>query len=144
MSTDPVVALLAKQSKSRLRQMQREIEDQLDGLKIQGELVARALAEKGEPARNGSGSKPGTGGSGNNKREMFLDIIGSRPDHLWRPADMRAALKERGVESESAAIRVMLRRMGEAGLIERGPGNEGWRLASKNGSVQEPLQEVDT
>ena len=142
MSVDPVVALLAKQSKNRLQAMQRQVREQIESLQAQDEMIAQALAEKGEPRHNGHNGTTKPQGQANNKRDIFKRIIASRPDHAWLPAEVRAALVAEGIESNSPAIRVMLRRMGEAGDIARGPDGNGWKLASANGSTQEPLTEA--
>src|SRR4051794_23549094 len=110
MSTDPVVAFLAKQSRNRLREMQGEIREQIASLKSQDEMVARALAEKGELANapnEAASPKPAAPG---NKRALYLDIMATRPDHAWLPAEIRERLASLGMESNSPAIRVMLRR----------------------------------
>jgi hypothetical protein len=144
MPVDPVVALLAKQSKNRLQTMQRQVRDQIESLQAQDEMIAQALAEKGQPGTDAQNGTPKAQGRPSNKRDVFKKIIASRPDHAWLPAEMRDALAAEGIESNSPAIRVMLRRMGEAGEIERGPDGTGWKLklASANGSTQESLTEA--
>lgn len=135
MSLDPVVALLAKQSVTRLREMESEIRHQIDSLRFQHDLVHRALQGKAQPSvvepvrPSRSEAQPQRG-----KRANFREVLNTRPEHEWLPAEVRAELIERGVEVSSAAVRVMLRRMGENHEVVRT--ERGWKLSSRNGSEE--------
>lgn len=144
MTQDPVVALLTRQSASRLREMSAEIHGQLESLRFQYELVNRALAEKRrftESARTGD-VPPNSTQARHTKRAIFHEILSSKPDYPWTPSEILASLEAREIESNGAAVRVMLRRMAKDGEVERGPGGYGWMLASANGSRQESLTEA--
>jgi len=141
--TTAIVSLLAKQSTSRLREMQAEVRAQLRSLEYEAELIANALAEKGQPpGSETNGAQPRVVSPRGKVRETFREIMDTKPDHVWLPAEIRTELAARGIQSTGAAIRVMLRRMAEADEVTRGPGGNGWKLASTNGSHQEPLVEA--
>jgi hypothetical protein len=142
MVLDPVVSLLAKQPTSSLRAMQDEARQHIESLRLQYELLTRAIE-----ARQASGSSDTQAAGGRvprgTKRAIFREILGTRPEHPWMPAEVRTALAMQGIESSSASIRVMLRRMVEDGEVERGNDGNGWKLASSNdadsqGSPEEP------
>jgi hypothetical protein len=134
-----VVTLLAKQSPSRLLAMQAEAREKKASLQAEEELITRALAEQGQstgPVSNKS-KLPSDSHSNREKREIFREILSTRPDHAWMPAEMRLELSKRKIESTNDAIRALLRRMAKDGEVIRGDDGTGWRLASTNGSHQE-------
>lgn len=134
MSPDPVLELLAKQSATSLRAMQDEIRLQIESLRVQYELLTRAVAAK-QPSATGAQVPRGA------KRAIFREILSTRPDHPWMPSEVRTALAMQGIESSSSAIRVMLRRMAEDEEVERGAQGVGWKLtSSESPHRQEPSE----
>ncbi len=134
---DPIVALLAKQSASRLRDMRTEVRDQIESLRFQAELIDRALADKIPPGERQRVAKPSTDNGRGSRRAIFREILGTRPDHAWKPAEIGAALTERNIQASSAAVRVMLRRMAADREVTHGADGAGWKLVSANGSPGE-------
>jgi hypothetical protein len=131
MVLDPVIALLAKQSAASLKTMQDEVRQQIESLRFQYELLGRAIEAKQTTAADGvaTGGKSVPRGA---RRGIFREVLGTRPDHPWLPSEVRTALAMQGIESTSAAIRVMLRRMVEDGEVERGEDGGGWKLVAPN------------
>jgi hypothetical protein len=128
--------------------MQAEVREQLTSLQAEDELITRALVEKGyayEANRTGGpylerDARPKRLRSP--KRAIFREILSTRPDHPWMPAEIRMALAMREIEANSAAIRALLRRMAEDGEVRRGDNGTGWRLTPANGSRRESLAEA--
>lgn len=143
---DPVVELLAKQSVARLREMDAQIEAQIADLSVQGTWVKRALAEKGQevpPATTTNGVEPErVKRRRGSKRDAIIELMQTDPGRVWLPSQVRAGLLERNIDSTVEAIRVALRRMGDDHELERGDDGNGWKLASTNGAVQQPLEEA--
>jgi len=140
MPIEPVVALLARQSRASLTTMSNEIREQIESLAVQLQLVDRAIFEKdaaARAARDSSDPVEATGASAgrSNKRAIFRDILAQRPDHDWTPGDVGAELKRRGIPANGAAVRVMLRRMAEAGEVVRTP-RGGYMLASEGNPAE--------
>ena len=133
MDMTPIVALLAKQSTKQLRDMEHEIQEQLVTLRLQHDLIQAALTAKmltpaGERDTRVAPDRRG------GRREIYLEIMSERPNHDWTPAEILAELTRRGLPSNGAAVRVMLRRMGEDGRIQRTP--HGWKLESGDPSPE--------
>jgi hypothetical protein len=128
MVPDPVITLLAKQSAASLKTMQDEVRQQIESLRFQYELLSRAIKAK----RTDDVAAGGTSVPRGARRAIFREILGTRPDHPWLPSEVRTALAMRGIESTSAAIRVMLRRMVEDGEVERGEDGTGWKIVASN------------
>jgi hypothetical protein len=141
MASNPVVDLLAKQSTAKLRTMQGDIQQQINDLMLQAQWIKRAIEEKGGtrttadvPADAESRlTAPIRRNTGTNAAIRQV-IEGGDPERVWLPGEVVREVKARGITSSAAAIRVALRRMGEGGLLARGPNGEGWKLASVNGS----------
>jgi hypothetical protein len=138
-STSSVVAVLAKQPPSRLLAMQAEARERKASIQAEEDLITRALAEQSQSvAPVSTKSKlPSDSHSNREKREIFREILSTRPDHAWMPAEMRLELSKRKIESTNVAIRALLRRMARDGEVIRGEDGTGWRLASTTGSHQE-------
>ena len=134
MDMTPVVALLAKQSAKQLRDMQHEIVDQINTLRVQHDLIEAALTAKMQTLDGGRDARTAPDRRGG-RREIYLEIMGERPNHDWTPNEIMTELTRRGLPSKGAAVRVMLRRMGEDGRARRTA--QGWRLASDDLPVQE-------
>ncbi len=138
MTPNPVIELLAKQSTSRLRDMDKQIGEQIEDLRVQHDWVLRALAEKGVSATpapapsvsNGNGERPKRKRS--NKRQAITQVLLTDPGRVWLPSEVRDALLAQGVDSTAAAVRVTLRRMGDDGELERPSDGNGWKLADPN------------
>lgn len=143
MANNPVVDLLAKQSTAKLRTMQSDIQQQINDLMLQAQWIKRAIEEKSGtqttvdaptdagPRLKRTAPKRRSTGTSAAIRQV---IEGGDPERVWLPGEVVREVKARGVTSSAAAIRVALRRMGEDGLLARGPNGEGWKLASVNGS----------
>lgn len=122
--------------------MLREIEQHIESLRVQRDLIEVALRDKAPTMPNGGASDPAASARKSQsprpqgRRGTVREILHTRPDHEWLPAEVRTELLQRGAEATSAAVRVMLRRMGEDGEIVRM--EHGWKLASQNGSEGEP------
>ncbi|HSZ12819.1 MAG TPA: hypothetical protein VK790_02150 [Solirubrobacteraceae bacterium] len=156
MLPNPVIEVLAKLSAAKLEGMQKDIEAQIADLRTQARWVDRALVEKGvHPPReeqNGSSRPAATPSPTSIKRrgtkrtgtaDLIRTVITERPEHVWTPAEVIRAVKDRGATSSAQAIRVALRRMHNVDhFLERGPDGTGWRLASSNGSRQESFSEA--
>lgn len=139
---DPIVSVLSELALSRLHEMRADASNQITDLQHQLTWIDRAIAEKG--AGNPSGayvpSPNRAGRRKSSKREAILAVLGSRgPGHVWAPSEVREALIERGIDpSTTAAIRVALRRMHEAGEVQRGGTNDsGWKLPSDETATNE-------
>jgi hypothetical protein len=138
---DPIVSVLSKLALSRLMEMRNEAAEQITDLQQQLSWIDRAVVEKsgGKPAGAfvAPPSRPGRRKS--SKREAILAVLGSRePGRAWVPGEVRDALNEQGIESNTAAVRVALRRMLEAGEVERGgPNDSGWKLPSDDEAAGE-------
>jgi hypothetical protein len=152
MPANSVLELLAAQSAAKLQAMEHAIDEQIADLRSQRELVGRALTEKGvrpktTPNSNGD-AKPSKRRKQRNSRtgssSVIRQIFLEQPERVWMPIEVINKAHERGVSSTAQAIRVQLRRMGEQGFLERGPGGTGWRLAAaSNGSAGEPYAEAN-
>ncbi len=140
---DPIPALLAQQSRSFLRKLREDGEKQVRDLQQQLAWIDRALAEKENdaprrpitvtPAANGGK----TGRHLSMQRRLIKQILVSRePGRVWAPAELKVALNEYGLEPSNEAVRVTLRRMGEAGEVERGANGSGWKLPSARADKQ--------
>jgi hypothetical protein len=55
--------------------------------------------------------------SGRSKRGLILAIIKTDPTRYWTPAEIHAALTQRGVDVSRENVRVTLRRMNQAGEL---------------------------
>jgi hypothetical protein len=143
---DPIVALLAKQSASRLREMRDEANAQLQDLQNQIAWIDRALAEKGHGVRSSNTAENSLHRPGRrrgSKRGVIKNVLGTEPEREWTPREIQTALAERGIDATVESVRVTLRRMlDNEGEVERG--DHGWRFASANGSVQESLGEAQS
>jgi hypothetical protein len=139
---DPVVEILSKQSAARLREMLESADKQISDLRVQREWITRALESKGAaPASTQhEQSAPALGRKRGSKRTLIQEILAADPQRVWIPADVRTALAERGHEASIESVRITLRRMAADREVIREP--NGWKLASANGSTQEPLTEV--
>lgn len=136
---EPVLELLVKQSASRLRDMDEQIDAQLADLRVQSAWIKRALAQKAGPSpsdiRPLPEAKPGAKRRRGSKRDAILRLLHTDPARVWLPSEVRDGLAGQGVQSTAEAVRVALRRMGEeGGTLVRGPDGNGWKLAS-NGEV---------
>jgi hypothetical protein len=147
MPANSVLQFLASQSAAKLQAMEHAIDEQIADLRSQRDLVGRALTEKGvrpKTTPNGNGdAKPSKRRKQRNSRTGSSSVIRSifleQPERVWMPIEIINEAHERGVSSTAQAIRVQLRRMGEQGFLDRGPGGTGWRLtAASNGSAGEP------
>ena len=140
MNSDPVVALLAEQSLRRLLQMDTEIQEQTKTLQVRRELIRDAINEKhrqqGTDAAKATRVVPPRTPRQNTPREAFREVLRTRPDHEWRPTEVLDGLEKLGSETNAAAVRTMLRRMGTENEVIRT--DRGWKLASRNGSHAEP------
>ena len=143
--SDPIVALLAKQPLPRLNDMLREASEQIADLRQQTVWIERAIKEREGgslsmlPASRET-SEPRQGGRRRSaKREAILDVLGSRePGRAWTPSEVRAALNERGISSSTENVRVTLRRMLDAGDVERGGADGlGWKLPSDGSAADQ-------
>jgi hypothetical protein len=152
MAAKTVQDLLAAQSATKLQAMEQAIDEQIADLQTQKQWIGKALIDKGvrpKPSSNPD-SKPKKVKKGRSKSsrtgssDVIRALLREQPSRVWMPREIIAAAQERGVTSTDQAIRVALRRMGEQGFLERGPGGEGWKLASSNGSQQESFSEAQT
>lgn len=142
---EPIVDLLAKQSRSRLKEMELQIQEQIEGLQAQGRLIKRALAEQDQGAAKDRSERPSPETMRRRRgplREAITEIVRGDVTRIWLPSDVRAALAERGVNADLEAVRVSLRRMGEAGELARpSDGGNGWRVVVQtNGPTTPPTQ----
>jgi hypothetical protein len=144
MAVNPVAELLARQSRSKLKAMLEGIEATEASLKAQRQLVEEALGEKAGKSANSAVSEQGASGRGHTgTSEVLRGIMRESNGRVLMPKEIIGKARERGVTSSDAAIRVALRRIHQVeGLIERGPGGTGWRLASSNGSAPESFSEA--
>ena len=142
MANDPVVEILAKQSGARLREMLGDVDRQIGDLRVQREWIIRALESKGTsaPSTQHGRSTAAPERKRGSKRALIKEIFTVDPQKVWAPADVRSALAERAHEASIESVRIALRRMAADGDVIRDP--KGWKLASANGSAQEPLTEV--
>lgn len=141
----PVVELLTKQSRARLREMDTQITAQIEDLRVQSAWIKRALAEKGE-GDDTTGGVPAVAAKRRRgqTREAIMSVIVADPERVWLPNEVRKGLLERGIDMKVEALRVALRRMGDDNELVRGPDGNGWKLASTNGAVQSSLDEAST
>jgi hypothetical protein len=145
MPEQPVLELLTKLSRAKLRTMQLDIDAKLGDLQTQRQWIERALAAKGEDVSGAhSSSKQASANPRNGTNAIIREILAERPGYVWTPAEIINQAQARGATSSAQAIRVALRRMGEppTSLLARGPDGTGWRLASSNGSGGESSSEA--
>lgn len=147
---DPIVALLLKQSVSRLNEMRTQAAGQISDLQQQVAWIDRAIIEKGAGSTSAisSAATPErvgrvvrrAGRRRSFKRDAILSVLSSHElDHVWTPNEVKDALHQlHGLDSTPEAVRVALRRMHEAGEVERGgPNNTGWKLPSNGDAPAE-------
>lgn len=152
MAVQSVHELLATLSRSKLEAMEKGIDAKIADLRTEKELVGRALAAKGvtRPKTTPSNTddkatkrRNKRGGRGTGSSQVLRTIIEEQPDRIWMPIEIIHEAHSRGVTSRDQAIRVALRRMGERGILRRGPNDEGWQFAaSQNGSSGEPSDQT--
>jgi len=133
MVVDPIVSVLSKLALSRLNEMRLEASEQITDLQQQLTWIERAVKEKGGSSREPATPpvpQPRIGRRRSSKREAILNVLASRqPGRAWAPSEIRVALDERGIGSSTESVRVALRRMLDAGEVERGgPDGLGWKL----------------
>lgn len=132
MADDPVVELLAQTSATRLRDMDTKLSGQIADLQVQQRWVRRALEQKGAAPLTTDASSNGTGARAkrkrSNKREAIMKVLGADPNRVWLPSEVKEGLLAVGIDSSVEAVRVTLRRMGDAGELTRPPDGNGWQL----------------
>ncbi len=123
-----VVSLLAERPEAELRKMLGRTQTEL--ARLRGE-VARAQVEVDQVeqalARQSRQTGPSRGGE---TREQVLDAFRSAPD-IARPAGIIDTLHAAGVTVKAGAIRNMIRRLVDEGMVEQLGGGQ-YRLASRN------------
>jgi hypothetical protein len=135
---NPVVEILSKQSRAKLKALLASLEAADASIKAQRLLILDALEQKGTLTR-----EPGSGRGHTGTSDVLRQIMRESGGRVLMPKAIISAARERGVTSSDPAIRVALRRMHQVeGFIERGPDGTGWRLASSNGSAGESFSEA--
>ncbi len=135
MHDDPLIELIARQSMSRLNEMEAELEQTANRAKFELDLVRRARALKrtnrivsvvssdsgeareAETVRTSSLRRRGNGRS--SKRAPIKQLMGATPGRVWRPAEMSRALAEQGIELSRDATRVTMTRMAEDNELQK-------------------------
>jgi hypothetical protein len=151
MPSELILELLMKQSANRLRQMDEELTAEIRRLQFEAEYVHRALEQKQggrvQSSTRASALSPATPALDRNqhaprrasKREPIMRIVREDPERVWMPADVRERLNAEGIDMTTDATRVAMRRMLDDGLFHRGPGGQGFKLASPNGTLEDAI-----
>lgn len=91
-----------------------------------------AWPESNEEVAPSPRPEPGT------RRAQIQQIMAESDKPTWTPAEIIAALRERGTRARDEAIRVTLRRMLDRGQLER-PGYGSYKLPSNDAPAQQAM-----
>lgn len=143
MASDPFIELLTKQSLSRLRDMEAELDEALRRIGFERDIVRRAISEKQgsgkqldlvvrSAGRTGVAEVKGRRGlRRDDKRRAIIAVMETSPERVWMPIDVARALTADGVQETADSVRVMMRRM-VGGELQRPPDGNGFILARES------------
>lgn len=137
MTEDPIIELIAKQSKARLDEIEKELDQLLRRTRFELELVRKAIVLKHPelrretaPSRSYAASPRRRGNGRSNKRAPIKRIMESAPEREWRPGEISRALAEQGVSLSRDGTRVTMNRMVETHELVKLGEKGGYVLAS--------------